>query len=66
MKLLAIEGDFTGLFILILAIMFGPALIFTFMGAYFRKKNIKTAKVFFILAVVYLIISFGICGSMMM
>ena len=59
-------GNLDGLFILILAIMFGPALLFIIIGAvlfYYKKK--KAGKVFMILAGVYCLISLGICGTMM-
>lgn len=59
-------GNLDGLVILILAIMLGPAMLLAFIGALLRKSNKKAAKVFFILAVVYVIVSFGVCGSMMM
>ena len=57
--------DFTGLFIIILLIMFGPSILLTIIGLSIRSKNKKAAKVLFIIAVVYLIISLGICGALM-
>jgi len=59
-------GNLDGLLILIIAIMFGPAILMAIIGFAVLKKNKKAAKVLFILAVVYVIISLGICGSMMM
>ena len=63
-----LEGnmDLSGLVILIVLIMFGPAIVMAIIGFAILKKNKKAAKVLFILAAVYLIISLGICGSMMM
>lgn len=58
-------GNLDGLVILILIIMLGPAIILAIIGALLRKSNKKTSKVFFILATVYVIISLGVCGSMM-
>ncbi len=55
-----------GLIYLIIAIMFGPAILLTIVGFAILKRNKKAAKVLFILAAVYVIISLGICGSMMM
>ncbi|MCL6293496.1 hypothetical protein [Jejuia spongiicola] len=55
-----------GLIFLIIAIIFGPAILLTIVGFAILKKNKKAAKVLFILAAVYVIISLGICGSMMM
>ena len=59
-------GNLDGLIYLIVAIMIGPAILLAFIGALLFKKNKKAAKILFILAVVYLIISLGICGSMML
>ncbi|MDO6595814.1 hypothetical protein Q4512_02740 [Oceanihabitans sp. 2_MG-2023] len=55
-----------GLFIIIGLIMFGPAILLAIIGAFVFKKNKTAAKVLFILAAVYLIISLGVCGSMML
>ena len=55
-----------GLIYLIVAIMFGPAILLAIIGFAVLKKNKKAAKVLFILAAVYVIISLRICGSMMM
>ncbi|MEX0291405.1 MAG: hypothetical protein AB3N14_20040 [Flavobacteriaceae bacterium] len=58
-------GNLDGLFILILLVMFGPALLFVGIGLLIRSKNKKAAKVFFILAGVYLLVSLGVCGTML-
>lgn len=60
-----IEPNFDGLIVIILAIMFGPPLLLFFIGYALRKTNEKAKKVFYILAIVYLILGLGICGSMM-
>jgi hypothetical protein len=57
--------DLSGLVILIIAIMLGPAIILTLIGLVVLKKNKKTAKVLFILAAVYVIVSFGACGLLL-
>jgi len=64
----AIEvGDLSGLIAIILAIMFLPPILFLIIGAVnWNRNNKKTAKIFFILAGVYLLVSLGICGSMML
>jgi hypothetical protein len=60
-------GDLTGLVVIILAIMFLPAIILFIIGAVLLANQKKKAgKILMILGVVYLLISFGICGSMMM
>ena len=58
-------GNLNGLLAIIIAIMIGPSLLLLIIGLAIRKNKSKTAKVLFILAVLDLIISFGICGSMM-
>ncbi|WP_431108040.1 hypothetical protein [Winogradskyella poriferorum] len=51
---------------LIVAIMFGPSIILTIVGLAQFRKNKKTAKILFIIATVYLIVSLGICGALIM
>ncbi len=63
---LLFEPNLDGLIYLILAIMLGPAILLAFIGLLVKKKNKKAAMVLFILAVVYTIVSLGICGSMML
>jgi len=59
-------GDLSGLVVLIVFVMFGPALLFLIAGFVLRSKQKKKAsKILFILAGVYLLISLGICGSLM-
>ena len=58
-------GNLDGLVYLFALIMFGPALLFLVIGLLIRKKNPKAAKVFYILAGVYLLVSLGICGGLM-
>jgi hypothetical protein len=53
-----------GLFTMILLIMFGPAILLAIIGFAVYKKNKKAAKVLFILATIYIIISLGICGAL--
>lgn len=55
-------GNLDGLVVMLLLIMLGPAIILAIVGLLVLKKHKKTAKVLFIIAVVYTIISFGICG----
>ena len=50
---------------LILAVMFGPPIVFVIIGLKKRTSNIESAKVFFILAAVYLLIGGGICASIL-
>ncbi len=66
MTVLLIEGgNYLGIFLLVLAIMFLPPLILLIIGLVIRVKNRKTSKILIILSVVYLLISLGVCGSMM-
>ena len=57
--------DMFGIFAIIFGIMFGPPLILLLIGLSRRKTNPDTAKKFYIAAVVYLIVSGGICASLM-
>ncbi|MCH9660976.1 MAG: hypothetical protein K0U54_08685 [Bacteroidetes bacterium] len=70
MKLFALEGNMDGLGILILGIFFvgfGIPIILAIIGLILRSKGKKnSAKVLFIIAGIYLLVSLGICGSMMM
>lgn len=68
MKTLLLEvGDLSGLFAIIIAIMVGPAVILFIAAVMLRLKDKnKASKICWILGVVYLIISFGVCGTMMM
>jgi hypothetical protein len=68
MSLFPLEvGNLDGLFVLILLVMFGPAILLGIIGAILMAKNKKKGgKIFMILAGVYLLISLGVCGTMIM
>ncbi|SHG83640.1 hypothetical protein SAMN05444148_1064 [Winogradskyella jejuensis] len=66
MSLVLEPGNLDGLVILILAIMFGPAILLAIIGFALYKNNKKAAKILFILAVLYVLISLGICGTLML
>lgn len=57
-------GNLDGLFAIILLIMLGPSLVLFIVGLAVRKSNKKAAKVLYILAGVYLLVSLGICGGL--
>ncbi|WP_396602537.1 hypothetical protein [Algibacter sp. R77976] len=63
--LLSPNMNLDGLIYLIIAIMFGPAILLAIIGFAVLKRNKKAAKVLFILATIYVLVSLGICGSMM-
>ena len=64
--MIALEvGNLNGLVFFLVLIMIGPPALFSIIGLAVRKINPKASKVMFILAVVYLLIGLGICGSMM-
>ena len=64
--MLLIENmNLDGLLIIIVLIMLGPAILLAIIGFALLKKNKKAAKILFILAALYLIISLGICGVLM-
>ena len=60
-------GNLNGLVVVIILIMLIPSFILALIGAilYFNLKK-RAAKILFIIAIVYAIISLGLCGSMMM
>ena len=61
-----LEVNLDGLIQMLVLIMFGPAVVLAIIGGILRYNNKrKAAKVFFILAVVYVVISLGICGGLM-
>lgn len=65
-KMIPLEvGNLDGLVYFFALIMFGPAILLLIIGLLIRKKNRKAAKVFYILAGVYLLISLGVCGGLM-
>ena len=64
--MIALEvGNLNGLVFFLVLIMIGPPILLSIIGLVVRKKNPKASKVLFILAVVYLLVGLGICGSMM-
>jgi hypothetical protein len=59
-------GNLDGLVALILLIMIGPAVLLGIIGAILLANQKKrSGKICLILAGVYLLVSFGVCGSMM-
>jgi hypothetical protein len=64
MSLLLEPGNLDGLVFMIIAIMFGPAILLTIIGLAVYKKSKKAAKVLFIIATVYVIVSLGVCGAL--
>ena len=59
-------GNLDGLVWLILAIMLGPAiLLFIIGGILAANQKKKASKVFFILGGLYLLVSFGTCGAIL-
>ena len=63
--MISLFQDYGAIILLIFAIMFGPPLLFTIIGVVFSiKKRKKTAKGWYIAALVYLIVGLGFCGSL--
>lgn len=58
-------GNYSGIFLLIIFIMFGPPILFTIIGFTVRKNNPNASKVMYILGGLYLIIGLGVCGGML-
>jgi len=64
--MIALEvGNLGGLVAILIMIMVVPPIILTIIGFAVRINNPKTAKVLFILAVLYLIVGLGICGGLL-
>lgn len=57
-------GNLDGLVFMMVAIWFGPPLLLSLIGLSIYGRNKKTAKVLFILALVYVVVGGGICGSL--
>jgi len=66
MTTLIIEGDYGGVILLVLFIMFGIPIALLIIGLAIKNKRKKASKVLLILAAIYLIISLGYCGAMML
>jgi hypothetical protein len=64
MSLVLEPGNLDGLVFLIIAIMLGPAILLTIIGLAVYKKHKKGAKILFIIAVIYVLVSLGICGAL--
>lgn len=59
-------GNLDGLVAMLALIMVGPAVVLMIIGGILlSKKKKKTGKILFILAGIYLLISFGACGLML-
>lgn len=54
------------LILVILLVMFGPPVLFLIVGLAKRNRNQDSAKVFFILGAVWLLVGGGICASLLM
>lgn len=55
-------ADYLPIILLVFFIMALPLIIFLIAAFRLRRKNKKKAKIFFILAGIYLLIGLGICG----
>lgn len=66
MTYLLVEANYDAILYLVLAIMLGPAILLTIIGFAIKKKHKKAAKILFILAAVYVIISLGFCGTLIL
>lgn len=49
--------------LIVLLVLFLPPILLICEGFFERKAKPNKAKIWFVLAVVYLIIGFGVCGS---
>ncbi|MFH6603140.1 hypothetical protein ACEZ3G_06605 [Maribacter algicola] len=59
-------GNLDGLIIILFLLMLGPPILLAIGGIFAsRKSHIKTAKILFISAGIYLLIGLGICGGLL-
>ncbi len=62
-----LEANFDGIWYFFAALMLGPTLLLTLIGALLLSKGKRKAgKVFMILAGVYLLIRLGTCGGLIL
>ena len=52
------------IFFLLFLMLFGIPILFIIIGALLKKKYKVASKVFFILAILYVVIGLGVCSSM--
>ena len=61
-----LQPNFDGLISSAILMMFGPALVLAIIAGFLRyNKNRKAAKVLFVLAIIYLVISLGYYAVLM-
>lgn len=58
------NDGFLALIIILALSMIGLPVILTIIGLFIRKTKPNTAKTLFIIAVVYIIVGLGICGTL--
>jgi hypothetical protein len=64
--MIALEvGNLGDLVAILIMIMVAPPIVLTIIGFAIRSNSPKSAKVLFILAVLYLIVGLGICGGLL-
>ncbi|CAL2088085.1 conserved hypothetical protein [Tenacibaculum sp. 190524A05c] len=59
--MIPLEADYSGIFIIIFVILLVPPLVLAVIGFLLRKKYKEVSVVFYILAVLYLIVGLGLC-----
>ena len=59
--MIPLEADYSGIFVIIFVILLLPPIVLAAIGFSIRKKYKDAATVFYILAVLYLIVGLGIC-----
>ena len=59
--MIPLEADYSGVFVIIFVILLLPSIVLAAIGFAIRKKYKDAATVFYILAVLYLIVGLGIC-----
>lgn len=64
MNTLLIEGNYIFAILLMILIMIGVPIILLIVGLVKYRKNKRTGKIILIIAAVYSLVSFGICGGL--
>tara|TARA_R110002126_G_scaffold63505_1_gene162648 strand:+ start:1468 stop:1671 length:204 start_codon:yes stop_codon:yes gene_type:complete len=59
---LEVGNEIVWVILIVLILALSPAIIMTIIGLVIKKKNLKAAKVLFIISTVYIIIGLGVCG----
>lgn len=63
--MILLEADYGAVVVMVLFIMFGVPIVLFIIGGLIRRKFKIVSNILFIIATIYLIVSLGFCGGMM-